>query len=187
MARRRIVLTGAPGAGKTAVLELARRHFRGRLDVLHEAASIVFTGGFPRRPEPHARAAAQRAIFHVQAQLERCAVDTPNDDKAILCDRGTLDGLAYWPLARESFFAEVGTSLTTELARYDTVIHLRTPPRGSGYKDAVRNEDAAMAETIDELLLDVWSAHPKRLVVDNATSFMEKARRALAILDELVP
>ena len=46
--RRRIVMTGGPGAGKTAVLELVRVHFCEHIKVLNEAASIVFGGGFPR-------------------------------------------------------------------------------------------------------------------------------------------
>ena len=184
--RKRIVLTGGPGAGKTAVLELARKHFRGRLDILHEAASIVFVGGFPRHPEPYARAAAQRAIYHVQAELERIAMETPSD-KAILCDRGTIDALAYWPRTQREFFDDVGSSLEKELARYEAVIHLRTPPRGGGYhKMGVRIEAPDEAEAIDQRLLDVWKSHPKRYVVESSASFMEKAHRAITILHELV-
>ena len=186
MERRRIVLTGGPGAGKTAVLELARRHFRGQLDILHEAASIVFLGGFPRHNEEYARAAAQRAIYHVQSQLERIAMETPSD-KAILCDRGTIDALAYWPRTAREFFDDVGSSLEKELARYDAVIHLRTPPRGGGYhKNEVRIEAPDEAEAIDERLLEVWKPHPKRYIVESSTSFMDKAHRAITILHELV-
>jgi predicted ATPase len=184
--RKRIVLTGGPGAGKTAVLELARKHFRGRLDILHEAASIVFVGGFPRHPEPYARASAQRVIYHVQIELERIAMETPSD-KAILCDRGTIDGLAYWPLAEAQFFTDVCSSLEKEIARYDAVIHLRTPARGAGYhKNAVRTEAPEDAELIDERLLEVWKTHPKRFIVDSSTSFMDKAHRAMTLIHELV-
>jgi len=184
--RKRIVLTGGPGAGKTAVLELARKHFRGRLDILHEAASIVFVGGFPRHPEPHARAAAQRAIYHVQIELERIAIETPSE-KAILCDRGTIDGLAYWPFEQALYFADVGSSLEKELARYEAVIHLRTPAKGAGYhKNGVRTEAPEDASVIDERLLEVWSAHPKRFVIESSASFMEKAHRAMTLIGELV-
>jgi predicted ATPase len=183
--RKRIVLTGGPGAGKTAVLELARKHFRNRIDILHEAASIVFTGGFPRHTEPYASACAQRAIHGIQVELERMAMETPSD-KAIICDRGTIDGLAYWPFEAERFFADIGSSLEQELARYVAVIHLRTPPRGGGYhKTGVRTEQADEAEVIDERLLDVWKTHPKRYVIESAVSFMEKAHRAMTIIDEL--
>jgi predicted ATPase len=184
--RKRIVLTGGPGAGKTAVLELARKHFRGRLDILHEAASIVFVGGFPRHPEPYARAAAQRAIYHVQSELERIAIETPSD-KAILCDRGTVDGLAYWPFEPARYFTDVSSSLDEEIARYDAVIHLRTPAKGAGYhKNGVRTETPEDAEAIDERLLEAWKTHPKRFVIESSASFMDKAHRAMTIIGELV-
>ena len=187
MTRRRIVLTGGPGAGKTAVLELARRHMGRHLDVLPESASIVFGGGFPRLPETYARASAQRVIFHVQDELERIALATPSE-KIILCDRGTLDGLAYWPGEPEKFFDDLHTTLEAELARYDAVIHLRTPGRTNGYhKDLLRIEDVRAAEAIDNTLLRVWEKHPRRFLVESTTDFFEKARRAIAILHQMLP
>ena len=45
--RRRVVLTGGPGAGKTALLELIRQSFCSHVKVLPEAASVVFGGGKP--------------------------------------------------------------------------------------------------------------------------------------------
>ena len=68
--RERIVLTGGPGAGKTAVLEMVRHTLCEHVLILPEAATIVFGGGFPRREERESRRAAQRAIFHVQRELE---------------------------------------------------------------------------------------------------------------------
>ena len=92
---RRIVLTGGPGVGKTAVLELIRHSFCDHVKVLPEAASIVFGGGFPRGTGDGARRAAQRAIIFVQCELEApVAGDNP---AIVLCDRGTVDGSAYWP------------------------------------------------------------------------------------------
>jgi predicted ATPase len=187
MARRRIVLTGGPGAGKTAVLELARRHMSHHVDVLHEAASIVFGGGFPRLPEDYARESAQRVIYHVQDELERIALATPSP-RLVLCDRGTIDGLAYWPGTTEQFFADLHTSLEVELARYDAVIHLRTPTKANGYHtDALRIEAVAEADAIDSRLLDVWAKHPRRYVIESTPDFFDKARRAIALIHELLP
>lgn len=45
---RRIVLTGGPGAGKTAVLEMMRKTLCEHVVVVPESAGIVFGGGFPR-------------------------------------------------------------------------------------------------------------------------------------------
>ena len=66
---RLIVLTGGPGAGKTAVLEIVSRMLNHHIAVLPEGASLLFAGGFPRQDSPAARRAAQRAIFHVQHEL----------------------------------------------------------------------------------------------------------------------
>src|SRR4051812_10765415 len=95
-----IVLTGGAGAGKKAVLEVVRKNFCQHLLVLPEAASIVYRGGFPRLFDDPARRAAQRAIVQVQRELERYAASRSNIG-VVLCDRGTLDGLAYWPGTRE--------------------------------------------------------------------------------------
>lgn len=185
--RTRVVLTGGPGAGKTAILELARKHFRKRTVILHEAASIVFGGGFPRYPETYARAAAQRAIYHVQDELETMAIESPSP-KGIVCDRGTIDGLAYWPHSEDLFFAELSTTLERELARYDAVIHLRTPTTENGYhKDALRIEGVAEAGTIDERLLAIWRAHPRRFIVESSPDFLDKVHRTLGILHDLLP
>ncbi len=91
---RRVVLTGGPGAGKTAVLELIRLFFCEHVKTLPEAAGIVFGGRFPRSDSPPLRQAAQRAIYHIQRELESVA-DTENA-AVVLCDRGTVDCAAYW-------------------------------------------------------------------------------------------
>ena len=93
--KRRVVLTGGPGAGKTAILELVRQSFCEHVKILPESAGIVFGGGFPRDGRLEFRRAAQRAIFYVQRELEEAAdADNP---ALVLCDRGTVDGGAYWP------------------------------------------------------------------------------------------
>jgi hypothetical protein len=60
-------------------LELVRQEFCQHMSVLPEAASILFGGGFPRDEDTGERRAAQRAIYYVQRELERCAdeVDRP--------------------------------------------------------------------------------------------------------------
>lgn len=180
----RIVLTGGPGAGKTAVLELARRDSCRHVQVLPEAAGIVFTGGFPRRDGEAERRASQRAIYHVQAELEAIALS--DDHLAVaLCDRGTLDGLAYWPGPRDAFFGDLRTSMHAELARYDVVIHLRVPEDGRLYRGtALRRESHREAQEVDLRLLDVWASHPRRVVIEDDPDFMAKASRALAAIRE---
>jgi len=181
-------MTGGPGAGKTAVLEVVRRHFCEHVVVLPEAASILFSGGFPRRESLASRRASQRAIFQVERELERLASE---EGKAavVLCDRGTLDGLAYWPGPPDELFVQVGTTLEAELARYAAVIHLRPPSAGNGYDHAnpVRTESAREAAAIDERIFRVWSKHPRRHVVESSPTFIEKVGRALEALHAEIP
>lgn len=180
---RRIALTGGPGAGKTAVLEIARRLFSDQVKILPEAAGILFGGGFPRGSEPMLRRAAQRAIFHVQRELEATAGDDPRS--VVLCDRGTVDGGAYWPGPNE-LWSEVGTTLAAELARYDAVIHLRTPVAGYNHQNHLRTESAALALEIDERIAVLWSTHPRRHEIASEDDFIAKAGHAVqALRDEL--
>jgi predicted ATPase len=185
-APRRVVITGGPGAGKTAVLEMLRRYVCVHTRVLPEAAGIVFGGGFPRGQTPTLRRAAQRAIFHVQRELEAAALD--ENPAIVLCDRGTLDGLAYW-IGDDDLLAQVGTTLNTELARYDAVIHLRTPAAENGYnhQNPLRIESALEASAIDERIFRAWQAHPRRFVVEASTDFLSKAAHVVGIIRAETP
>ena len=180
------MLTGGPGAGKTALLELVRQSFCSHVKVLPEAAGIVFGGGFPRGTNVIVQQAEQRAIFYVQRELEATA--EAEEAAVVLCDRGTIDGGAYWP-GPGDLWTSVGTTLAKELARYDVVIHLRTPPDGQGYdhRNPLRLESAAEASLIDERIAALWDAHPRRFTIEATADFLGKASRALAILRAEVP
>ncbi len=185
--RRRIVLTGGPGAGKTAILELARKYFCRHVHVLPESASLLFGGGFPRLPSDPGRMAAQRAIFYVQRELER-SVDDESEPAITLCDRGTLDGIAYWPQDAQSFLQAVGTTQAEQIARYDAVIHLRTPTVGFDHSNPLRIENAQQAMELDKRIEDAWAGHPRRIFVEASADFLEKAMQTLHVLrDELPP
>ncbi len=184
--RRLVVLTGGPGAGKTALLELVRQSFCAHVRVLPEAAGIVFGGGFPRSPVEGVARAGQRAIFHIQRELEAAAA--ADDVAIVLCDRGTVDGSAYWPGAGD-LWAAVGTTKARELERYDAVIHLRTPTLDGGYNhdNPLRIESAVEAALIDEKIAEAWTGHPRRHFVPAERDFLAKARRALALLRDELP
>lgn len=184
--RRRIVLTGGPGAEKTATLELIRQTLCEHVRVLPEAAGILFAGGFPRHGVDDVRRAVQRAIFFTQRELE--AVGDVDNAAIVLCDRGTVDGFAYWP-GPDDFCAAVGTTLDEQLKRYDAVIHLRTPGAGGGYNNVnpLRIENAVDAAAIDLRIATAWETHPRRFVVEAAPDFVTKATQALEILRAELP
>ena len=185
--RRRIVLTGGPGAGKTAVLELIRQSFCTHVKVLPESAGIVFGGGFPRGEAIALRQAEQRAIFYIQRELETVA-DAENP-AIVLCDRGTVDGAAYWPGEVADFFSSLGTNLDEQLSRYYAVIHLRTPTVGGGYNHSnpLRVETAEQAAAIDARIAQTWERHPRCFVVEASADFLTKAAQSLEILRNETP
>lgn len=182
-----VVVTGGPGAGKTAVLELAARSFCEHVAILPEAATIVFGGGFPRHDTVVGRRAAQRAIYAVQRQLEEVVLGERKVGVA-LCDRGTVDGLAYWPDPPDTFWAAMGTTSTVELARYRSVIHLQVPTVDQGYhSDPIRVETAEQAGAVDRRIAVAWAEHPHKVGLTAGTDFAAKARSALETIRDLLP
>lgn len=185
VAPRIVVLTGGPGAGKTAVLEIVRHAAAVDVVVLPESASVVFGGGFPRRPSRGARAAAQRAIYFVQRELETVALDDDGPARVILCDRGTVDGLAYWPDEPDEFFRAVGSDQARELAHYAAVIHLQVPTVQNGYRSiGLRVETREEAAAIDRRIELAWSRHPRRFFVASTTNFIAKAARVMQLVSD---
>jgi predicted ATPase len=180
------VLTGGPGAGKTAVLELLAHEVCKHVVIAKEAAGILFGGGFPRGRDAGSRRAAQRAIYHVQLEIEALLADT--NAAVVLFDRGIVDGSAYWP-GPGDFWREMKTSHEQALLRYDAVVHMRSPdgPNGYGHQNPLRTETAFEARAIDDRILQAWSGHPNRFIVDATPDFVTKAERALTLIRAQIP
>ena len=184
--RKTIVLTGGPGAGKTAVLELVRQEFCAHVQVLPEAAGIVFGGGFPRAGSLEWRRGAS-------ARSSSCSVNwkAPARQRTRLSCCATVERSMGRRTGRDpkSFWDSVGTTLERELSRYDAVIHLRTPPIDGGYNhtNPLRVESAMAAAEIDAQLLKIWDGHPRRFVVPPSPDFLEKAVRTVEILKAEMP
>jgi hypothetical protein len=156
--------------------------------ILPEAATILFSGGFPRLASESGERAAQRAIFRVQRELERMAIEDGRF-ATVLCDRGTVDGIAYWPGPAAGFWQDLETDRAVELARYWAVLHLETPPGQHGYdhRNAVRVETAGEAHRIDLRIQEAWAGHPRRYAVPPMDHFLEKASQALELLRRELP
>ncbi len=186
--RCQIVLTGGPGGGKTTAAELFRREIGERVVIVPEAATLLFGGGFPRARTQPALIAAQRAIFHVQRNLEDVqAALYPG--RVLLCDRGTIDGAVYWPGRPRDFFASFGTTLVAELARYDAAIFFESAAVGNLSIEGgnpVRNESNREAVALDRKLRRLWSRHPRFVLVPHDASFLRKITVGLAALDAMV-
>jgi predicted ATPase len=185
----RIVLTGGPGGGKTTAADLFRREIGEKVVIVPETATMLFTGGFPRVGEPKARTATQRAIFHAQVALEDVQ-GALYPGRVLLCDRGTIDGAAFWPDdAPQGFFESVGTSLEEQLKRYDAVIFFESAAVGDisieGGNPA-RTESNEEARHLDMRLRELWSEHPNFRFVPHSASFFAKLQDGLGQLQKIV-
>jgi predicted ATPase len=183
-----IVLTGGPGGGKTTAADLFRREIGDKVVVVPEAATMLFSGGFPRGGTRLAIEASQSAIYQVQRHLEDIQ-HASYPDRVLLCDRGTIDGAAYWPGKPEGFFRSLGTTPAKELARYDAVIFFETAAAGGmsiegGNPTRTESNDEAVA--LDLRLRQLWQQHPNFIFVPHNPSFFKKITYGLAALESLV-
>ena len=172
----RIVLTGGPGGGKSTVAEKFYRINPSESILVPESATLVFKGGFPHDRRAQVRRHCQRAIFHLQKNLEDALFIT-SEKRVILCDRGTLDGLAYWPGSLTNFLKEMNCHIKTELLRYDAVIFLETCARGGisiRGGNPHRNESIQEAIVLDTRLKKIWSKHPQFHFIAHERSFQKR-------------
>jgi predicted ATPase len=185
---RRIVFTGGPGGGKTTAVDIFRREFGDAIVIVPETATLLYTAGFPRFRDAHGVRAAQTAIFQVQKSVEDFyAAHYP--DRVYLCDRGTLDGAAYWPEGEDAFFAAQGTTLEAELARYSAVLFFETAAAGGlsiESENSARVESLGEANVIDRKIRALYSRHPRFHVIGHETSFFRKIERGLLALKNVL-
>lgn len=184
---KKIVLTGGPCAGKTTLTRVIEQVFHDQVVVVPEAASMLFSGGFRRWPEPQAQDATQRAIYSVQCELES-AYGTHFPGKVLIMDRGTLDGAAYWSTGSKDFFSGIGSSLEMELQRYDLVLYLESAGKEdfllNTSKNPNRHETWEEARALDEQTRALWSKHPFLLTIHNRHSFDFKISQTLKLISQ---
>ena len=149
---------------------------------------MIFSGGIERTSDDKVTCAQQIAIFNLQRNLEDVQREK-YPDCLILCDRGCLDGLAYWPGSDEDFFRTMNTTLNDELDRYDAVIFFETAARsGQEIKsnNPIRNESEAKAIVLDERLQQIWSQHPNFYLVGSSESFIRKIMFGIMTIENVI-
>lgn len=189
----KIVLTGGPCAGKTTCLRAIRAHFGEEVVTVPEAATLVLGGGLP--PPGHERICCPRAdwvssfqatILALQQTLEEsfeqlahhCGV------RLIVCDRGVLDGAAYWPDGRAAFLRHFGLSVDDCFARYRGVLHLQSLAQSHPHLygpagNLTRYEDTAEALRVERAVRAAWEDHPGLVVVAGEGDLQSRIQRVL--------
>lgn len=179
----KLVLTGGPSGGKTTLAMALQREFNQKLVVVPESASLLYAGGFPRKPDAKSVQHRQRAIYYVQRELEGMFADE-YANHLLVCDRGSLDGLAYWQGETTDFLGTLETTIERETARYDWVLHLDTAPEN--YYDLtnpLRIESYDEAWRLNEKIKAAWNNHPQRFVIENEGHFLDKLHRSLFVVE----
>ena len=182
----KIVLTGGPSGGKTTLAATIQKEFSDRVLIVPEAASMLFSGGFPRRPGIKSVSHRQKAIYFLQRELEALCEDE-KPQALLVCDRGSLDGHAYWPDPHTTFLDAVKSSFEKEFARYTWVIHLDTAPKDFyDLTNPLRVEGYDEALKLNQKVNDAWKNHPQRFVITNTGHFVDKLYRATFVVDQIL-
>ena len=186
---RRVVITGGPCGGKTLCSAAVKQALGDDAILVPEASTLVMASGFPP-PVPDAgisdldawRKSFQGAILSTQQHLEetwvRLALQAGK--RVVVCDRGFLDGAAYWPGGRDAYLEQFNLKLEPTLARYDLVFHLESvavsKPHlyGTG-NNHTRFENTAGAKAVDERIREAWLGHPAHIHIPCADTLEEKA------------
>jgi predicted ATPase len=153
----RIVVTGAPGSGKTEFMErLKGESPLSGFFFFEELARVILS------ENPGIR--ANKAALHREIYTQQVARETAAGDKSFVTDRGTVDAFAFHPESMD----EVGTTLQCEYRRYTRVIQLGSAAiLGEPYyrRDEVRNESVTEALEIEAAIRRVWGDHPNYVFV----------------------
>lgn len=182
----KVAVTGGPSGGKTTLLEALKKELAPKVKIVPEAASILYRGGFPRIKNYDGFYHAQKAIYYVQQEVEALRCKT-HPDALIVCDRGSLDALAYWPDTEEHFFDVMKTSRAAEYKRYDWVIHLDTATEPDyDNSNEVRTEGFHEALSLNEKIRKSWEGHPQRIIITADNDFFAKMKKATMVIEAIM-
>lgn len=188
----KIVVTGGPCGGKSTAVTWIRKAFAERgwhVLFIPETATELFLGGVPLFSHGHTMS-FQTCNLSLQLEKERVFLEAARGLEAekvlIVCDRGTLDNLAYMtPEAFAEAVAACGVTTQELYASYDAVFHLVTAAKGAEKyytteNNTVRTETPAEAAALDDRVIAAWQNHPYFYQIDNSTGFEDKMARLIS-------
>lgn len=161
-----LVLTGGPCGGKTTIWN----RLKGDSDVnavfVPELATLMHEGkaGFKHiKPVVDSeRIAFETIMFEAQQNLENAIYamsEIKEEAEWMICDRGTVDNLAYTPeTLRDTVLDNVELEWSDLIDFYDIVVHFETQAHGDGYSldNVARYETADQAKEICKEIYSVW-------------------------------
>src|SRR5574343_97660 len=193
----RIVLTAAPGAGKTTAMAsiTERLQYLGyQVYVVPEVASMFILGGMNiNYPNIEMRMHAQETLLKTIIHLEDSFFDLAkksNKPTVILCDRGTMDGKAFtdaviWQsLTDENRWSSVGL----RDLRYEAVLHLSSAPKEhyTLENNRARRESFEQAQELDVKIQNAWLGHPHLRVITSRDNFSDKIKEVISAVCHII-
>jgi predicted ATPase len=181
-----IVITGGPSGGKTTLIEAIKKELGKEVTTIPEAASLLYRGGLPRAENDISLVHVQRAIYFVQREYENLVKDQGRTT-TIVCDRGSLDGAAYWPDIKTTFFESLQTTEQYEIQRYQWVLHLDTATSGT-YESTnpLRTESFEEAWKLNEKIKKAWAKHPQLITIPSNADFFSKMALCLHLIQSIM-
>lgn len=182
----KITVTGGPSGGKTTLIEALQKEMGKTVSVVPESASILYRGGFPRIKSRNGMIHAQKAIYYTQRELEDL-IFVEHQPRLMVCDRGSMDALAYWPENPQSFFEIIQSTPEREYARYDWVVHLDTAASDNyDSTNPIRTESPLEAHALNQRILDAWEHHPRRIRINQRKDFLSKMAAAHGVIQAIL-
>lgn len=194
----KVVLTGGPCAGKTHCLRAIRARYGSQVVTLPESATLVLDSGIP--PPGHERIhvsqdewvrSFQGAILGLQQTVEDVAEPLARrcGARLIVCDRGVLDGAAYWPGGRQAFLEYFALTADECFARYQRVLHLQSlavaqPHLYGPQNNSIRYESTIEAVGVERSIRAAWQGHPGLILVPAEAELERKIARVLEHIGE---
>ncbi len=185
----KIATTGGPCGGKDSLQPYAVEYLSNRgykPYIVPEAAALLINGGIDKmRPDFQNR--ILETIIHLEDSFLKAAISEGYTNPVIICNRGTMDGLAY---CDEEYFHKMVQKYNYSIPelrdlRYNAVIHMITAADGAREfytleNNTARDESPELAILLDTKTQHTWLGHQHLRVIDNSTDFETKKRRALA-------
>lgn len=195
----RIVVTGGPGGGKSAI-GCMREHFESygyRVIVMPEIATELLTSGFTIGIHGLTNYEFQKEILDEQLNRERRYLkriaQMPGTKKLFIIERGAMDGKAYIP---HHEFSRMIHHMGYHIAqlrdeRYDGVFHLESAAVGAKEFYTTAN-NPARKETLEEAAekdfktRQAWVGHPHLRVIKSDLDFDKKMHRLGVAIERLI-
>ena len=188
----RIVLTGGPCSGKSTFMQMLKDQHEVSFQCVPETATIIISqvGITPTSLLEMRR--FQETVYQVQRIFELTSTEHAGGKgkKALVLDRGTVDGAAYLPGGTEELEKICNTSLDYEYGQYDLVLCFEVPPEDV-YESEKKN-NPARGETYEEALAlqsriqEVWGGHPNFHLISNRHGWPDKVENALKRIGDFV-